>query len=144
MNSNFCSFNVKFMSNICNGLLLGNASIARRLTCCKKLARHEASRKSWSTKFPLGGEVNHIWPLAYWEKKDEFCFFYIWKLERKKNEEIKGRINRRNLVLFHIKQQMIHNTCIKLQNPTCNSSWEIFVTHFPMYYIGVRDGQKEK
>ena len=53
--------------NICNGLLLGNASIARGLTCCKKLARHEASRKSWSTKFPLGGEVNHIWPLAYGE-----------------------------------------------------------------------------
>ena len=54
-----------WIGNICNGLLLGNASIARGLTCCKKLARHEASRKSWSTKFPLGGEVNHIWPLAY-------------------------------------------------------------------------------
>ena len=56
-----------WIGNICNGLLLGNASIARGLTCCKKLARHEASRKSWSTKFPLGGEVNHIWPLAYEE-----------------------------------------------------------------------------
>ena len=44
-----------WIGNICNGLLLGNASIARGLTCCKKLARHEASRKSWSTKFPLGG-----------------------------------------------------------------------------------------
>ena len=54
-----------WIGNICNGLLLGNASIARGLTCCKKLARHEASRKPWSTKFPLGGEVNHIWPLAY-------------------------------------------------------------------------------
>ena len=44
-----------WIGNICNGLLLGNASIARGLTCCKKVARHEASRKSWSTKFPLGG-----------------------------------------------------------------------------------------
>ena len=76
------------------------------------------------------------------EKRDDF--FYIWKLERKKNEEIKGRISRKSLVLFHIKQQMIHNICTKLQNPMCNSSWEIFVTNFPMYYIGVRDGKKEK
>ena len=44
-----------WIGNICNGLLLGNASIARGLTCCKKLERHEASRKSWSTKFALGG-----------------------------------------------------------------------------------------
>ena len=44
-----------WIGNISNGRLLGNASIARGLTCCKKLARHEASRKSWSTKFPLGG-----------------------------------------------------------------------------------------
>ena len=56
----------------------------------------------------------HVWtkfqlcvPLCPWEKRDEI--FYTWKLERKKNEEIKGRISRRNLVLFHIKQQMIHN-----------------------------------
>ena len=57
MNSNFCSFNFNLcalIGNICNGLLLGNASIARGLTHGKKLARHEASRKSWSTKFPLG------------------------------------------------------------------------------------------
>ena len=77
-------------------------------------------------------------------EKSEMKFFDIWKLERKKNEEIKGRITRRNLVLFHIKQQMIHNTCTKLQNPTCNSSWEIFVTNFPMYYIGVRDGKRRQ
>ena len=53
-------------------------------------------------------------------EKREIHFFYIWKLERKKNEEIEGRISRRNLVPFHIKRQMIHNTCTKLQNPTCN------------------------
>ena len=61
-----------------------------------------------------------------------------------KNEEIKRRISRRNLVLFHIKQQMIHSICTKLQNSTCNSSWEIFVTNFPMYYTGVRDGKRRK
>ena len=55
-------------------------------------------------------------PLSPWEKRDEL--FDIWKLVRKKNEEIKGRISRKNLVLFHIKQQMIHNTYTKLQNPT--------------------------
>ena len=75
-------------------------------------------------------------------EKREMIFFLYWKLERKKNEEIKGRICRRNLVLFHIKQQMIHNTCTKLQSPICNSSWKIFVTHFPMYYIAVRDGKQ--
>ena len=83
----------------------------------------------------------HVWtkfqlcvPLSPWEKTGEF--FYTWKLERKKNEEIKGRISRRNLVHFLIKQQMVHNTCTKLQNLTCNSSWEICVKNFPMYYIG--------
>ena len=91
----------------------------------------------------------HVWtkfqlcvPLSPWEKRDDF--FYIWKLERKKNEELKGRISRRNLVLFHIKQQMIHNISTKLQNPMCNSFWEIFVTHFPIYYIGVRNGKRRK
>ena len=83
--------------------------------------------------------------LSFPEKREmKLIFFYISKLERKKNEEIKGRISRRNLVLFHIKQQMIHNICTKLQNPTCNSSWEIFVTNFPIYYTGVRDGKNEK
>ena len=42
------------------------------------------------------------------EKREMKCFD-IWKLERKKNEEIKGRISRRSLVRFHVKQQMIHN-----------------------------------
>ena len=36
------------------------------------------------------------------EEKLEMKYFDIWKLERKKNEEIKGRISRQSLVLFHI------------------------------------------
>ena len=60
--------------------------------------------------------------------------FDIRKLERKKNEEIKGRVSRRSLVLFHIKQQMIHNICTKLQNSMCNlalySLFQIFSVAF--------------
>ena len=77
-------------------------------------------------------------------EKREMKLFDIWKLERKKNEEIKGRINRRSLVLFHIKQQMIHNICTKLQNSMCNSSWEIFVTNFPIYITLEREMEKVK
>ena len=66
-------------------------------------------------------------------EKRQMKLFDIWKLERKKNEEIKGKIIRTSLVLFHIKQQMIHIICTKLQSSMCNSSWEIFVINFPMY-----------
>ena len=44
-----------WIGNICNGLLLGNATLARGLTFCKKLPKNYASRKLWSTIFPLGG-----------------------------------------------------------------------------------------
>ena len=72
----------------------------------KNLMFQNLRERKW-TKFQL------YVPLSPWEKK-RWKFFDIWKLERKKNEEIKGKISRRNLVLFHIKQQMIHNTCTKL------------------------------
>ena len=39
--------------------------------------------------------------------------------------------------------EVIPNICTKFQNPR-RSSWEIFDTNFPMYYIGVRDWKKEK
>ena len=48
------------------------------------------------------------------------------------------------LILFYTIQQVILNICIKFQNPRCSSSWEIFDTNFPMYYIGVWDGKNEK
>ena len=41
--------------NICNRLSQLNTAIVRGLTCCKTLARHWASRKIWSRKFPPGG-----------------------------------------------------------------------------------------
>ena len=43
------------------------------------------------------------------------------------------------LILFYTIQQVIPNICTKFQNPMYSSSWEIFDTNFPMYYIGVRD-----
>ena len=48
------------------------------------------------------------------------------------------------LILFYTIQQVIPNICTKFQNPRHSSSREIFDTNFPMYYIGVRDGKKEK
>ena len=92
--------------------------------------------------------------------------FDIWKVERKKNEQIKGRKSRRRLVLFPSIQQVIPNICnqtpsrydwkivesdvkpecthtyicTKNQNPRHSSSWE----NFPMYYIEVREGKKGK
>ena len=47
------------------------------------------------------------------------------------------------MILFYT-IQVIPNICNKFQNPSHSSSWEIFDTNFPMYYIGVRDEEKEK
>ena len=47
-------------------------------------------------------------------------------------------------ILFYTIQQVIPNIFTKFQNPRHSSSWEIFDTNFPMYYIGVRDGKKGK
>ena len=70
-------------------------------------------------------------------------FFDIWKLERKKNEEIKGRISKESGCLsYNTTNDSQH--LYKLENPRGNSSWEISDTNFPMYYIGVKDGKKEK
>ena len=92
----------------------------------------------------------YIWPLSKCiqnlktgcNRSWEFCDkkFY-W---RKKNGQIKEMVSIRRLILSYTMQQVIPNICIKFQNPTCSCSWEIFDTNFPMYYIGVRDGKKEK
>ena len=51
----------------------------------------------------------------------------------------KGIIGSSMLILCYTIQQVIPNICTKFQNPRHSSSWEIFGTNFPMYYIGVRD-----
>ena len=61
-----------------------------------------------------------------------------------KNGQIKGMISSSMLILFLTIQQVIPNICTKFQNPRRSSSWQIFHTNFPMYYIGVNDGKKEK
>ena len=48
------------------------------------------------------------------------------------------------LILFYTMQQVIPNICTKFQNPRRSSSWEFFDTNFSMYYIGARDGKREK
>ena len=48
------------------------------------------------------------------------------------------------LILFYTIQQVIPNICTKFQNPRRSSSWEIFDTNFPMYYIGEMEKRKTK
>ena len=58
---------------------------------------------AWNTNLlPMCGPSFSFVGLSVPEKR-EMKLFDIWKLERKKSEEIKGRISRRCLVLFHIK-----------------------------------------
>ena len=63
-------------------------------------------------------------------------------LERKKNGKIKGMISSSMLILFYTIQQVITNICTKFQNPRHSSSWEIFDTNFPMYYITLIEAEK--
>ena len=53
-------------------------------------------------------------------------------------------VSNMRLILSYTKQQAMPNICIKFQNPGCSCSWEIFDTNFPKYYIGVKDGKKQK
>ena len=62
----------------------------------------------------------------------------------KENGQIKETVSNRRLILSYTMQQDIPNIYTKFQNPGCSYSWEILDTNFPMYYIGVRDGKKEK
>ena len=64
----------------------------------------------------------------------------MW-LERKKNGQIKEMVG---LILSYTMQLVIPNICTKFKNPRCSCFWEIFDTNFLMYYIGVRDGKKQK
>ena len=87
----------------------------------------------------------YLAPLKVYTKFEERRI--LWRkvlLERKKNGQIKWMISNSMLILFYTIQQVIPNICTKFQNPRHSSSWEIFDTNFPMYYIGVRDGKKEK
>ena len=66
------------------------------------------------------------------------------KLADSGSGQIKGMVSIRRLILSYIMQQVTANISTKFQNPRCSCSWEIFDTNFPMYYIGMRDGKKQK
>ena len=50
--------------------------------------------------------------------------FNVWKLERKKNEEIKGRISISSLTFVYTKHSPTVNVCTKFQLCRPYSSWE--------------------
>ena len=61
-------------------------------------------------------------PHSSWEKSDET--FQCWKLERKKNEEIKGRIRSSSLILVYMIHLPTVQTCTNIQPSGPHSSWE--------------------
>ena len=56
---------------------------------------------------------------------------------------MKETVSTRRLILSYTMQKVIPNICTKFQNPRYSCSSEIFDKNFPMYYIGVRDGNKQ-
>ena len=76
-------------------------------------------------------------------RSQEICNRKFDRRERK-NGQIKEMVTIRRLILSYTMLQVIPNICTKFQNPRCSCPWEIFDTNFPMYYIGVRDGKKQK
>ena len=64
-------------------------------------------------------------------------------LGEKEKWKINGMVSSNMLIIFYTIQQ-IPNICTNFQIPRHSNSCEIFDTNFPMYYIGVRDGKKEK
>ena len=61
-------------------------------------------------------------PHISWEKSDEK--FQCWKLERKKNEEIKGWIRSSSLILVHMIHLPTVQACTNFQPSRPHSSWE--------------------
>ena len=61
-------------------------------------------------------------PQSSWEKCDKN--FKVWKLERKKNEEIKGWISRKSPIPVYTIHQPIVHVCTKFQPFRPHSSWE--------------------
>ena len=61
-------------------------------------------------------------PHSSWEKCDKK--FQCWKLERKKNEEIKGQISNSSLILVHMIHRPTVHVCTKFQSSRPHSSRE--------------------
>ena len=109
--------------------------------------------KIWASCFSFS---QYIWPLSRCIQNlktlaliEADKFVTDWReilnlIGEKEKWTTKGNDKRKRLILFHTIQQVVGKIYIKFQNPRHNSSWEIFDAHFPMYYIGVRDGKMEK
>ena len=123
---NFVSLTEKCDKNLCFGIWETENWRNKQIN---KHQQPDSSTHDTSTYCPCVDQVSTL--LASQSLRKERWQFLIYENWRERKKEIKGRICRRSLVLFHIKQQMIHNICTKLQNPTCNSFWGIFVTNFP-------------
>ena len=135
-----------WIGNICNGLLLGNASIARGLTCCKNTRKTWGFKKIMVYKIPPGGggkpylasgllgflshnilghssrRIQNLKTLAFIDAEKSVKEIFIGK----KNGQIKGMLSRRRLIRSYTIQQITRNICTKFQNPRFSSSWEIF------------------
>ena len=61
-------------------------------------------------------------PHSSWEKCDKN--FNVWKLERKKNEEINGQIGSSSLIPVCLIHLSTVNVCTKFQSSRPHSSWE--------------------
>ena len=64
-------------------------------------------------------------------------------LERNKNGQIKGLNSHMWLILLYTVQPVMHDVCIKFQNPRSSSSCEIFDENFHIRFLGVRDRKRE-
>ena len=66
---------------------------------------------------------------------------HVWKLERKKNEEIKGRIRRSSLIpVYTIHLSTVH-MCTKFQPSRPHSSWEKCDENFHLKGYGMTESQ---
>ena len=78
-------------------------------------------------------------PHSSWEKSDEK--FQCWKLERKKNEEIKGWISSSSLILVHMIHLPTVHACTNFQSFGHHSSREKVWRKISMLKIGEKEKQ---
>ena len=113
-------------------------------------------KENWKKKTKINHRILVFFPTVYLNplkvytkfedsgcnRSTEFCEkSFIGEKEKWTN---KGNDESSMLILFYTIQQVIPNIRTIVQNPRRNSSLEIFYANSPMYYIGVRDGKKEK
>ena len=134
----FTQYNKSYPTFVPNFKILGAAVPEKSLTqifLCIILEREIEKNENWKKKAKINHSILVFYPTIYLaplkvyikfedsgsHRSLDFCDI-IFLLERAKNGQIKGTINRRRLNLFYTIQQVIPNICTKLQNPRCSSS----------------------